>query len=149
MHRQIYVNLAVEDLPRSKAFFSHLGFEFEPKFTNDQAACMIVGENIFAMLLVKPFFQSFSSKALCDPRKSVETLVCLSCDSREQVDRLVVKALAAGGTAPREQQDYGFMYQHGFEDVDGHMWELVYLDPNAAGAPGSSNTESNAASSAA
>jgi uncharacterized protein len=149
MHRQIYVNLAVDDLPRSKAFFAHLGFEFEPKFTNDQAACMIVGENIFAMLLVKPFFRSFTKKTLCDPRESVETLVCLSCDSREQVDRLVAKALAAGGTAPREQQDYGFMYQYGFEDVDGHMWELVYLDPNAAGAPGTSSAASNAASGAA
>ncbi|PCE23290.1 glyoxalase/bleomycin resistance/extradiol dioxygenase family protein [Paraburkholderia acidicola] len=131
MHKQIYVNLAVGDLGRSKAFFSHLGFEFDPKFTNDQAACMIVGEDIYTMLLVKPFFQSFTHKTLCDPAQSTEALVCLSCDSREEVDRLVAKAVAAGGKVPRAPQDYGFMYGHGFEDIDGHMWELVHLDPNA------------------
>ncbi|MGH8781707.1 VOC family protein [Paraburkholderia sp.] len=134
MHRQIYVNLAVDDLSRSKAFFSHLGFEFEPRFTNDQGACMIVGENIYAMLLIKPFFQSFSHKPLCDASKSIEALMCLSCDSRAQVDRLVTKAVAAGGTATRQPQDYGFMYEHGFEDVDGHIWQLIHLDPDASGA---------------
>jgi predicted lactoylglutathione lyase len=132
MHKQIFVNLAVEDLERSKAFFAKLGFTFEPKFTNQDAACMIVGENIFTMLLVKPFFQTFTPKQLANAATSTETLLCLSCDSRAHVDELVAKALAAGGKAPREPQDYGFMYSHGFDDPDGHMWELAYMDPNAS-----------------
>jgi predicted lactoylglutathione lyase len=131
MHKQIYVNLAVSDVQKSKTFFAQLGFTFEPKFTNEQAACMVIGDNIFAMLLAKDFFKTFTSKALCDPRESTEALVCISCESRAEVDDLVAKALAAGGTAPRAPQDHGFMYGHGFEDVDGHIWELVYMDPNA------------------
>jgi uncharacterized protein len=131
MHKQIFVNLAVEDLERSKAFFAKLGFTFEPKFTDQNAACMIVGENIFTMLLVKPFFQTFTHKPLADAATSTETLICLSCDSRAEVDDLVAKARAAGGKAPREPQDYGFMYSHGFEDPDGHIWELAYMNPNA------------------
>jgi len=134
MHKQIYVNLAVDNLDRSKAFFSAIGFSFDPQFTNEQAACMSVGENIYAMLLVKDFFKTFTRKSLCDPKESTEVLVCLSCESREEVDALVAKALAAGGTAPRAPQDYGFMYGHGFEDVDGHIWELVHMDPNAKAA---------------
>jgi predicted lactoylglutathione lyase len=130
MHKQIFINIAVEDLERSKAFFSALGFTFEPKFTDQNAACMIVGENIFTMLLVKPFFQTFTHKPLSDPAKTTEALICLSCDSRTEVDDLVAKALAAGGKAPREPQDYGFMYSHGFEDPDGHIWELAYMNPN-------------------
>ncbi|MFM0526843.1 glyoxalase/bleomycin resistance/extradiol dioxygenase family protein [Paraburkholderia strydomiana] len=135
MHKQIFVNLAVDKLDRSKAFFSALGFNFDPRFTNDQAACLILGENLYAMLLVKDLFKSFTRKSLCDPKESTEALVGLSCDSRGEVDALVAKALAAGGTAPRAPQDYGFMYGHGFEDIDGHIWELIYMDPNAT-APG-------------
>lgn len=135
MHKQIFVNLAVDKLDRSKAFFSALGFNFDPRFTNDQAACLILGENLYAMLLVKDLFKSFTRKSLCDPKESTETLVGLSCESRGEVDALVAKALAAGGTAPRAPQDYGFMYGHGFEDIDGHIWELIYMDPNAK-APG-------------
>ena len=131
MHKQIYLNIAVDNLERSKAFFSKLGFTFEPKFTDQNAACMIVGENIFTMLLTKPFFSNFTSKPLVDASKSTEALICLSCDSRDEVDDLVAKAIAAGGTAPRQPQDYGFMYSHGFEDPDGHIWEFAYLDPNA------------------
>jgi predicted lactoylglutathione lyase len=131
MHKQIYVNLAVNDLERSKTFYAKLGFTFEPKFTGEHAACMIVGENIFTMLLTKPFFQGFTHKALCDPAQSTEALLCLSCESRAEVDDLVAKALAAGGAAPRAPQDHGFMYGHGFEDPDGHIWELMYMDPNA------------------
>ncbi|HYS67599.1 MAG TPA: VOC family protein [Paraburkholderia sp.] len=134
MHKQIYVNLAVGNLERSKAFFSTIGFSFEPQFTNDQAACLILGENIYAMLLVKDLFKSFTHKSLCDPKESTEVLVGLSCESRGEVDALVAKALAAGGTAPRAPQDYGFMYGHGFEDIDGHVWELIYMDPNARAA---------------
>ncbi|ASW01992.1 VOC family protein [Paraburkholderia aromaticivorans] len=131
MHKQIYVNLAVDNLERSKAFFSAIGLNFEPQFTNGQAACLILGENIYAMLLVKDLFKSFTRKSLCDPNESTEALVGLSCESREAVDALVAKALAAGGTVPRAPQDYGFMYGHGFEDIDGHIWELIYMDPNA------------------
>jgi predicted lactoylglutathione lyase len=135
MHKQIFVNLAVDKLERSKAFFSALGFNFDPQFTNDQAACLILGENLYAMLLVKDLFKSFTRKSLCDPKESTEALVGLSCESRGEVDALVAKALAAGGTAPRAPQDYGFMYGHGFEDIDGHIWELIYMEPNAK-APG-------------
>jgi len=131
MHKQIYINLAVDDLECSKAFFSALGFGIEPRFSNERAACLVLGENIFAMLLVKNMFKDFTHKPLADPQASTEVLVCLSCESRAEVDALVAKALAAGGTAPRAPQDHGFMYGHGFEDPDGHIWELVYMDPNA------------------
>ncbi len=132
MHQQIYVNLAVADLPKSRAFFERLGFAFEPKFSNEQGACLILGENIFAMLLTKDFFKTFTGKPLSDPSRSTEVLVCLSCESRAEVDALVAKAIAAGGSAPRAPQDHGFMYGHGFEDLDGHIWELMHMDPNAA-----------------
>jgi len=131
MHKQIYVNLPVKDLARSRAFFSSLGFEFNPQFSNDQGACMIVGENIFAMLLAEPFFQGFTNKPIANARETTEVLTCLSCESREEVDALVSKALAAGGRAPNPKQDHGFMYGHGFEDLDGHVWELSYMDMGA------------------
>ena len=135
MHKQIFVNLAVNDLPRSRAFFESLGMRIDPKFTNDQAACVVLGENIYAMLLVKDFFKTFTSKPLSDASKQTEVLVCLSCENRSEVDALVAKAVAAGGTAPRAPQDHGWMYGHGFEDLDGHIWELMFMDPNAKGAP--------------
>jgi uncharacterized protein len=131
MSRQIYVNLPVRNLERSKRFFTGLGFGFEPKFTDENAACMIVSDNIYVMLLTEAFFKNFTSKSLCDTSKSTEVLVCLSCESRAEVNDLVAKATAAGGTAPREPQDHGFMYQHGFEDPDGHTWELAYMEPGA------------------
>jgi predicted lactoylglutathione lyase len=127
MATQIFVNLPVKDLPRSVAFFTSLGFEFDPKFTNEKATCMIVGENIFVMLLVEAFFKTFTKKAICDATKSTEVLVCLSCESRRTVDMLVAKAVAAGGTTPSAPQDHGFMYTHGFEDLDSHIWELVHM----------------------
>lgn len=131
MAQQIYVNLPVKNLERSKAFFAKLGYSFNPQFTNEQGACMVVSDNIFVMLLVEPFFQTFTKKPVADATKSTEVLVCLSCESRAQVDDLVAKALAAGGSAPNPKQDLGFMYSHGFEDLDGHGWELAYMDPNA------------------
>jgi predicted lactoylglutathione lyase len=131
MAKQIFVNLPVKELQRSVAFFTRLGFKFEPRFTDENATCMIVGENIFVMLLVERFFKTFTTKELCDTTKSTEVLVCLSCDSRAQVDELVAKAVAAGGAAPRTPQDHGFMYGHGFEDLDGHIWELVYMQASA------------------
>jgi predicted lactoylglutathione lyase len=133
MHKQIYVNLPVADLPRSRAFFESLGLHFEPKFSNDQGACLVIHEgSIHAMLLTQDFFRTFTSKPIADATRSTEVLVCLSCESRGEVDALVKKALAAGGTAPRAPQDHGFMYAHGFEDLDGHIWELVAMDPDAA-----------------
>ena len=132
MSRQIYVNLPIKNMERSKAFFGALGFSFNPQFTNEQGACMVIADDIYAMLLVEPFFQTFTKKPIADATKSTEVLVCLSCESRAEVDQLVKKAVAAGGSAPNAPQDHGFMYGHGFQDLDGHIWELVYMDPNAA-----------------
>ena len=132
MPRQIFVNLPVKDLPKSKDFFGALGFTFNPQFTNEQGACMVISDSIFTMLLVEPFFQTFTKKPIADATKTTEVLMCLSCDSRAEVDSLVKKALAAGATSPNPPQDHGFMYGHGFEDLDGHVWELVWMDPNAA-----------------
>ena len=131
MARKIFVNLPIRDMKRSQAFFKALGFSFNPQFTNEQGACMVVSDDIYVMLLVEPFFQTFTRKPIADARKSTEVLVCLSCESRAEVDELVKKAVAAGGTAPNPQQDHGFMYAHGFEDLDGHVWELTWMDPSA------------------
>lgn len=128
---QIFVNLPVKNIERSRAFFSALGYSFNPQFSNDSALSMIVSDTIYVMLLAEPFFQTFTAKPIADATKSTEVLVCLSCASRAEVDALVAKALAAGGTAPRAPQDHGFMYGHGFEDPDGHIWELVYMEPGA------------------
>ncbi len=130
-NKQIFVNLPVKDLQRSVAFFAHLGYEFNPELTDENATCMIVGENIFVMLLVESFFKTFTRKEICDATRSTEVLVCLSCESRAEVDELVAKAVVAGGATPNESKDYGFMYQHGFEDLDGHAWELMYMDLSA------------------
>jgi len=128
MKTQIYVNLPVKDLKASNTFFESLGFALEPKFSNDQASCVILGENMFALLLIESFFKTFTNKPISDARKNTEVLVCLSCGSRATVDDLVKKAIAAGGRALREPQDQGFMYGHGFEDLDGHIWELIFMD---------------------
>jgi predicted lactoylglutathione lyase len=131
MSRKIFVNLPIKNMERSQAFFKALGFSFNPQFTNDQGACMVVSDDIFVMLLVEPFFQTFTKKPIADATKTTEVLMCLSCDSRAEVDSLVKKALAAGATAPNPPQDHGFMYSHGFTDMDGHIWELAYMDPTA------------------
>ena len=128
MNRQIFVNLPVKDLERSKAFFSALGFVNNPQFTNADAACMVVSDTIYLMLLTEPFFQGFTPKAISDAHKSTEVLLCLSCDSRAGVDDMAAKAKAAGGSWPNPPKDHGFMYQHGFEDLDGHLWELAYME---------------------
>lgn len=132
MARQIFVNLPVKDVARTRAFFTALGFEFNPQFSNDQALCMLIGEGSFAMLLAEPFFQGFTRKPITDASKSTEVLVALSCESVAEVDALVAKALAAGGRVPVERKDHGFMVQHGFEDPDGHQWEVFWMDPDAA-----------------
>jgi uncharacterized protein len=132
MHKQIFVNLPVNDLPKSKAFFEALGLTINPQFTNDQAACVVISESIYAMLLTKDFFKGFTAKPIADAKATTEALICLSCESRAEVDAVVAKAIAAGGTAPRAPQDHGFMYGHGFEDLDGHIWELMHMDLSAA-----------------
>jgi predicted lactoylglutathione lyase len=127
MHTQIYVNLPVQDLPRATTFFRALGYAFNPEFSNDQGACLVLGPKLHAMLLTRPFFQTFSTRPVADPTQATGVLVCLNCDSRAEVDGLVAKAVAAGGRAPRAPQDHGFMYFHGFEDPDGHVWELMHM----------------------
>ena len=133
MNKQIFVNLAVKDLDKSKAFFEALGYTFNPQFTNESGACMVIADgSIYAMLLTEPFFKTFVDKPLVQAKEATEVLVCLSCESREEVDALVAKAVAAGGRAPRPPQDHGFMYAHAFEDLDGHIWELVWMNTEAA-----------------
>ena len=131
MATKIFVNLPVQDLQKSIDFFTKLGFSFNPQFTDETATCMIVSEDIFVMLLTHAKFKSFTPKPICDATKSTEVLVCLSCESRDKVDDMVRKALAAGGTTYSQPQDHGFMYAHGFQDLDGHIWELVYMEPSA------------------
>jgi uncharacterized protein len=131
MITQIFVNLPVKDLPNSMDFFKKLGFGFNAQFTDETAACMIVTGDIYVMLLTEDKFRAFTPKAICDATKSTEVLVCLSCESRREVDELVRKAVAVGGTTYNQPQDYGFMYGHGFQDLDGHIWELIYMEPSA------------------
>lgn len=132
MATKIFVNLPVKDLERSVAFFTKVGYTFNAQFTDQNAACMVISEDIYAMLLVEPFFSSFvPGKTIVDAKKSVEALVALSCDSREAVDKLVESALAAGARRYAEPKDHGFMYQWGFEDLDGHIWEHMWMDPAA------------------
>ncbi|WP_310489763.1 VOC family protein [Chamaesiphon sp. VAR_69_metabat_338] len=130
MTRQIFVNLPVKDLNKSVEFFTKLDFTFNPQFTNEDATCMIVDKNIFVMLLVEKYFQTFTPKGICDASKSTEVLVSLSC-SRAKVDAMVAKAIAAGGTTYKKPMDMGAMYQHGFQDLDGHLWEIFFMDESA------------------
>jgi predicted lactoylglutathione lyase len=127
MHSQIFVNLPVKDLKRAVGFYTKLGYTFNPQFTDEKATCMIVGENLFVMLLVEKFFSTFTNKAITDTSKATEVLTCVSCDSKAQVDELVSKARDAGAKVPRQSQDHGFMYAHGYEDLDGHTWELIHM----------------------
>lgn len=131
MSTKIFVNLAVKDLAKSKTFFSQLGYQFNPQFTDENAACMIISEHIYAMLLTEPFFKNFTKKKIADAKTTTEALICLSANSRQEVDEMVAKAVAAGATTPNEKQDHGFMYGHGFEDLDGHLWEIMFMEPGA------------------
>jgi len=131
MATKIFVNLPVKDLKKSMEFFTKLDFTFNSQFTDDTAACMVVSEDIYVMLLTQEKFKTFTPKAICDATKSTEVLVCLSCESRENVNDMVRKAVGGGGTTYNEPQDHGFMYGHGFQDLDGHIWELIYMEPSA------------------
>jgi uncharacterized protein len=130
--RKMFVNLAVGDLEKSKKFFSTLGFSFNPKFTDDNAACMVVSDEAFVMLLTRPFFKTFTRREVCDTSRCTEGLLALSCDTRADVDELVKKAFAAGGQRAMDPQDHGFMYGWSFYDLDGHHWEIFWMDPQAA-----------------
>ena len=131
MATKIFVNLPVKDLNKSMEFFTKLDFTFNAQFTDETAACMVVSEDIYVMLLTHDKFKTFTPKAICDASKSTEVLVCLSCESREHVNDMVHKAVGSGGTTYNEPQDHGFMYGHGYQDLDGHIWELMWMDPSA------------------
>jgi hypothetical protein len=127
MNSQIFINLPVADLPRTLAFFQALGFSHNPQFTDDTAACIVISEHIHVMALTHAKFREFSPKSLCDTSNAIEVLNCLSCDSRAELEALVRKAVAAGGSLYAEPKDYGFMYLHSFADPDGHCWELIHM----------------------
>lgn len=131
MKTKIFVNLPIRDLNKSVAFFTKLGFSFNPQFTDENATCMIVGEDIFVMLLVEKFFKSFTKKEVCDTSNCTEAIVALSVDSREKVDQLINKAIEAGGSEPQEKRDHGWMYGRSFEDIDGHLWETFFMEESA------------------
>jgi predicted lactoylglutathione lyase len=128
---QVFINLPVKDLDQSIAFFTKLGYAFNPQFTDKNATCMIVSETIYVMLIVEKFFRNFTQKEICDAARYTESIICLSAESREAVDEIVSKAVAAGATVPNAKQDQGFMYGHGFEDLDNHLWEFMYMDLEA------------------
>ena len=131
MSRMIFVNLPVGDLQRSVDFWKGLGFDFNPQFTDDRAACMVVSDLACVMLLSEGFFSSFTRKAIVDAGEHTEAIMALSSESREEVDRLTDKALASGGSASNDPQDEGYMYSRSFQDPDGHLWEVLYMDPAA------------------
>lgn len=127
MPRQLFVNLPVKDLDRSVRFFTALGFSFNPQFTDENATCMIIGSDCYAMLLVEKFFATFTSKPIADANRSIQVINALGLDSREDVDAMANQALASGGSAAGEPKDYGFMYQRSFHDPDGHLWEVFHM----------------------
>jgi predicted lactoylglutathione lyase len=130
MASKIFVNLPVSNLNNSIAFFTKLGFSFNQQFTDETGTCMIVTDDIFVMLLTEAKFKTFTPKEICDAKKSTEVLVALSLDNRAQVDQMVRKAVDAGGSTYNEPQDHGFMYGHGFQDLDGHIWEVFFMEPS-------------------
>jgi uncharacterized protein len=131
MTTQIFVNLPVKDLNETVDFFTKLGFAFNTQFTDENATCMIVNSDIFVMLLVEKFFKTFTKKELCDTTKDTEVIVALSTESREKVDQMINKVIEAGGKEHSKPQDHGWMYGRSFEDINGHLWEVIYMDKNA------------------
>lgn len=130
MPTQIFVNLPVKDLNRSIKFFTELGYSFNAQFTDESATCLVISPDIYAMLLVEPFFKTFTSKPIVDATKATEAIIALSVDSRAEVDQLIERAFAAGGTSDQQPQDHGYMYERGFQDLDGHQWEILWMDPD-------------------
>ena len=131
MASKIFLNLAVKDLKKSIDFFTTLGFSFNQQFTDEHATCMIIGENIFAMLVTEQRFKDFTKKEICNAHKNTEVLIAIDAESREKVDKMVKTAVDAGGSIYMEPQDHGWMHGHGFADLDGHQWEIMYMDENA------------------
>lgn len=132
MATKIFVSLPVKDLAKSVAFYTKLGYAFNPQFTDESATCMIISEDIYAMLGTHAKLKSLTAKEICDTKKYTSALISLSCESRAEVDDLVAKAIAAGGATAGEPTDHGFMYSHDYEDLDGNGWGLFWMDPNAA-----------------
>ena len=130
--KEIFVNLPVKDLNKTKELFTSIGFEFNPQFSNEQGACLILGENLYAMLLVESYFKDFTKKQIPDTSKNAEAITCLMVDSREKVDEIVNKALAAGAKPFNDPVDHGFMYGWSFQDLDGHLWEVGYMESGAS-----------------
>lgn len=128
---KLFVNLAVKDLDKSIEFFTKLGFSFDPQFSDEKGASMIVGDDAYVMLLTEPFFKGFTKKELVDPESATEAILALSADSRQAVDAMVNTALEAGGFVSNEATDQGFMYAWSFQDLDHHLWEVVYMDEDA------------------
>lgn len=128
MAKQIFINLPVKDLKKSMVFFEKLGFSFNMQFTDDSAACLMIGENIYAMLLLEKFFKTFTNKEIADAKKLTEVLIAIDAESRQSVDEMIRKAVDAGGVTYRNPQDHGWMYGHSFADLDGHQWEVLYMD---------------------
>jgi len=131
MTTKIFVNLPVKDLNRAVEFFTKLGFKFNPQFTDKNATCMIISEDIFVMLLVEEFFKTFTKKEICNTSKNIEAIIALSAESRENVDEMINKAIEAGGIEPRKPQDHGWMYDRAFEDIDGHLWEITDMNKSS------------------
>ena len=128
MATRIFINLPVKNLVKSKAFFESLGFRVNPQFTDENAACMVVSETIYVMLLTEAYFQTFTKKPISNAKESTEVLIALDADSKEAVQQIVAKAHTLGATIYSEPQDHGWMYQHSFADLDGHQWEFAYMD---------------------
>lgn len=131
MSTKIFVNLPVKDLNKSKEFFTAIGFSINPQFTDDTAACVVISEDIYAMILTHAKYKEFTKKEIADATKTSEVLNCISFDSKEEVNRFVDAALNAGATTSREPMDHGFMFARTFDDLDGHTWEAIYMDMNA------------------
>lgn len=131
MATQIFVSLPVKDLNRSKDFFTKLGYTFNTQFSDEKAACMVVSDTIYVMLMTETFLQTFTKKEIVNAHKAIECSLCLSADSKDAVNEMVDKAVAAGATIPDPATDYGFMYQHSFDDLDGHHWEYMWMDPKS------------------
>jgi predicted lactoylglutathione lyase len=130
MPSKVFINLPVKDLDKSVGFFTNLGFSFNPQFSDDKAGCMVVSDSIFVMLLTETYFKTFIDTGVCDANQQTEVLIALDADSAEEVKEFISKAQSLGGRIYAEPKDHGFMYQHSFADLDGHKWELVYMDTN-------------------
>jgi predicted lactoylglutathione lyase len=128
MATKIFINLPVKDLGKSMAFFTNLGFSFNPQFTDEKAGCMVISDSIFAMLLTENYFQTFTKKALSDAKSATEVLIALDANSKDEVQQIIAKAEQSGATIYSDPQDHGWMYVHSFADLDGHQWEFIYMD---------------------